>query len=209
MPRRDSGGNAATFEFFGNHPALDFVNTVHGRLRTPVDRLATVDALLSWLAAAGQLDQAQATEWRQRCRVEPEIGMWLLREAHTLRDALWDALRAAAVGERPPAEAMAALNRVLAHATHAWQVASIADGGLAVQLVPTGEPLMRPITDLAEMGAELLCSPSIRRVRKCAQHDCGGLFYDVSKAGRRQWCRMETCGNRAKASRHYHRQTHR
>lgn len=208
MPRRDSGGNAATFEFFGNHPALDFVNTVHGRLRTPVDRLATVDELVSWLAAAGQLDRAQAREWRRQCRVDRDLGVRLLDEAHTLRDALWDALSAAAVGA-PPAEALVALNRVLAHDTHAWQVVSTDDGWLAVQLVPTGEPLMRPITALAKMGAELLCSPSIRRVRKCAQHDCSGLFYDTSKAGRRQWCRMETCGNRAKASRHYHRQTHR
>jgi len=209
MPRRDSGGNAATFEFFGNHPALDFVNTVHGRLRTPVDRLATVDALLSWLVAAGQLDRAQATEWHQRCRVEPEIGMRLLGEAHTLRDALWNALSAAAAGAPPPAEALEALNRVLAHDTHAWRVSSTDDGGLAVQLVPTGESLMRPIMDLAEMGAELLCSLSLHRVRKCARQDCSGLFYDTSKAGRRQWCRMETCGNRAKASRHYHRRAHR
>jgi predicted RNA-binding Zn ribbon-like protein len=28
------------------------------------------------------------------------------------------------------------------------------------------------------------------------------VFYDTTKNGRRRWCDMSTCGNRAKAARH-------
>jgi hypothetical protein len=43
------------------------------------------------------------------------------------------------------------------------------------------------------------------RLKICAGDDCGWLFIDESRGARRQWCSMETCGNRAKARRHYAR----
>jgi predicted RNA-binding Zn ribbon-like protein len=36
----------------------------------------------------------------------------------------------------------------------------------------------------------------------CDGETCYWLFYDVSRTGRRRWCDMATCGNRAKAARH-------
>jgi predicted RNA-binding Zn ribbon-like protein len=39
------------------------------------------------------------------------------------------------------------------------------------------------------------------RIRGCANPECVLWFYDVSKNGRRRWCSMEGCGNRAKAAR--------
>ena len=43
------------------------------------------------------------------------------------------------------------------------------------------------------------------RVKTCPAEKCGWLFLDETKNGRRTWCSMETCGNRAKAARHYAR----
>ena len=44
-----------------------------------------------------------------------------------------------------------------------------------------------------------------RRLKMCPGDDCGWLFIDETKNSRRTWCSMETCGNRAKAARHYAR----
>ncbi|TAL94280.1 MAG: hypothetical protein EPN73_18145 [Paraburkholderia sp.] len=33
---------------------------------------------------------------------------------------------------------------------------------------------------------------------------CSWLFLDLSRSRSRRWCSMATCGNRAKAQRHYH-----
>ena len=45
----------------------------------------------------------------------------------------------------------------------------------------------------------------LSRVKMCPGENCGWLFIDETRNARRRWCSMETCGNRAKASRHYHR----
>lgn len=41
------------------------------------------------------------------------------------------------------------------------------------------------------------------RVKMCPGNDCGWLFIDETRNARRRWCSMDTCGNRAKAARHY------
>jgi predicted RNA-binding Zn ribbon-like protein len=53
--------------------------------------------------------------------------------------------------------------------------------------------------------ADLLAVPSFDRLRECQGERCGWLFIDSSKSGRRRWCTMEDCGNRAKARRYYQR----
>ena len=40
------------------------------------------------------------------------------------------------------------------------------------------------------------------RIRICDNDRCRWVFYDTSRTGRRRWCDMATCGNRAKAARH-------
>lgn len=43
------------------------------------------------------------------------------------------------------------------------------------------------------------------RLRPCDGHQCVLWFHDTSRSGRRQWCSMAVCGNRAKARRHHAR----
>lgn len=40
------------------------------------------------------------------------------------------------------------------------------------------------------------------RVKICRHERCGLRFLDRSRAGGREWCSMQRCGNRAKAARH-------
>ena len=102
-----------------------------------------------------------------------------------------DAIRAALEG------AVAALNAVLAH------------GHVAFALGTNG-PEHRVEVDeerwrLPWLAAQNLLELDRERVRACASPDCTLHFYDASRAGRRQWCSMAMCGNRAKARRHYER----
>ena len=64
-----------------------------------------------------------------------------------------------------------------------------------------------PILDLVAISAAaLLADPrEMVRLKTCDGPDCGWMFIDETKNGRRKWCTMETCGNRAKAARHYQR----
>jgi predicted RNA-binding Zn ribbon-like protein len=55
---------------------------------------------------------------------------------------------------------------------------------------------------LAVDAIDLMRFADLSRLRRCEGEDCGWLFLDSSKAGRRRWCDMTVCGNRAKARRH-------
>ncbi|MEM9811927.1 MAG: CGNR zinc finger domain-containing protein [Pseudomonadota bacterium] len=75
--------------------------------------------------------------------------------------------------------------------------------------VAQGIALDQPQTLKALVSASaisILADPRERaRLKICPGEACGWLFIDETKNSRRTWCSMESCGNRAKAARHYSR----
>lgn len=72
------------------------------------------------------------------------------------------------------------------------------DGG--VRLVdPTAR---QAIASLARDAVDLFGGPLRNRIRVCAAADCGLLFVDTSRPGKRRWCSMQHCGNLAKVRRY-------
>jgi predicted RNA-binding Zn ribbon-like protein len=193
------------FKFYANHVALDLVNTVQNRLSAKPDRdlLITVDDLLRWLEASGL---AEGNSVLGKARAEGEEGhRAALAEARRLRGALWKLFYALSKGDAPPAGAIAELNRVLALGARFRQV-RVTDGGALVDAEARGtSALLGRVVSVAEAAADLLGSGRLSRVRKCARPECAGLFYDTSKSGRRRWCIMGLCGNRAKVARYHER----
>jgi predicted RNA-binding Zn ribbon-like protein len=71
---------------------------------------------------------------------------------------------------------------------------------------PAGKPDLRQVLWPAiQSAADLFTSADVGRIRECEAPDCNWLFIDQSRGGRRRWCDMSTCGNRAKARRYYDR----
>ncbi|WP_069061448.1 CGNR zinc finger domain-containing protein [Sinorhizobium sp. RAC02] len=58
-------------------------------------------------------------------------------------------------------------------------------------------------TATARSALMLVARPEPERLKICP--NCQWLFLDRSRNRSRAWCDMAVCGNRAKASRHYHR----
>jgi predicted RNA-binding Zn ribbon-like protein len=83
---------------------------------------------------------------------------------------------------------------------------------VSIEALPEGARLRivdsEPTRSLAVQAiinaTELTCEYP-NRIRTCDHPHCVLWFLDTSKSGRRRWCSMDTCGNRAKASRHYDR----
>jgi len=46
----------------------------------------------------------------------------------------------------------------------------------------------------------LFTSPAVRRMWECASPECGLLFLDLSRPGRRRWCSSNACGGKARAA---------
>jgi predicted RNA-binding Zn ribbon-like protein len=63
----------------------------------------------------------------------------------------------------------------------------------------------RPAWVAAHGLLDLLRTSPPDRVRRCGGPDCVLWFLDISRNGRRRWCSMAGCGNRAKARAHYSR----
>ena len=180
----------------GNNLALDFANTASGRGGPQgLEHLAEPQHLLDWGVNAGLLTPRQQAAAAAQSAAALE---WQLKEALALREAIHRAGAAIAVGRPAPG---AALRRLAQSHRACLAEAEIvpARGRYAWHWPGGGAPaLLGPITLAA---VELLGQADPRRIRLCRGEDCGWLFLDLSKAGRRRWCEMGVCGNRAKARR--------
>jgi predicted RNA-binding Zn ribbon-like protein len=194
------------FELSGGALCLDFANSWGDRRRPESDRLDGYEALVAFSCEAGLLDRRQAARLVRRARGAPAEAAGAFAAARALRDALYRLFAAQARGRRVDpadlAQVNGALHEALPHlrvarrgAAYAWDWAD--DGG---------EPLAAPLRPIARSAAELLTSGDLARVRECDGAACTWLFLDQSRNRSRRWCSMESCGNRAKARRHYHRQ---
>jgi predicted RNA-binding Zn ribbon-like protein len=62
------------------------------------------------------------------------------------------------------------------------------------------DPCRAALTQLARDAIELVAGRELQRIRDCADPTCSLMFIDHSPPGRRRWCSMERCGNRAKTA---------
>ncbi|MCW5735585.1 MAG: ABATE domain-containing protein [Enhydrobacter sp.] len=166
---------------------LDFANTRYWRgQEVPTETLKSPADLAAWAKAAKPL---AASEFAQ---------------AIALREALYRLFDAQTQGKAAASRDLAVLNDALAQAPcrktlrrgrggYEWEVDTKSGTALA---------LLAPVLWSA---GDLLSGPRLGNVRRCANPECGWLFLDDSRAGRRRWCSMSSCGNRAKARRHYHK----
>lgn len=191
-------------QLVGGHPALDLVNTVSDRVEIAqgAERLGSLEDLSGWLLSVGLITPAQA---RGLARLAGPFGEAWLEPVRGLREAAWRLLGAVAVGQRPDPEA---LRQILLAAGAAVAELGPLDDPAAARLVAPDLAAVtgRPDGLLALLALQVLDAYLVLprdRLRCCPR--CGWLFYDRSRGGRRRWCKMATCGNREKASRHYGR----
>ena len=94
-----------------------------------------------------------------------------------------------------------AINRVLGRSAGHRRVEFGDDGSFKQSFVPVGDAFAGLMIPIVESAAEALVGGELLRVRRCADGRCPRVFYDSTRNGRRRWCDMATCGNRAKAAR--------
>ncbi|WP_405061824.1 CGNR zinc finger domain-containing protein [Kribbella sp. NBC_01505] len=179
----------------GAHPVLDFVNTrsdwtTRGPART--EWLTSYEAFLIWNSSVGLLSPAAVFRLIEQAGGRPTEAARRLTTTLDFRIDLYDVLTGRPDETDGPFEAVA---RVIERASGRRQFVRT-EGDAATWELP--EDLARPLDQLALLAAELLTSPERAHVRTCP--GCGWLFLDAR--GRRRWCSMATCGNRAKVRAH-------
>jgi len=191
-------------DLVGGDLAVDLVNTATDWDVSPWDWLDSYERLLSWAALTGGFTAAELAELERRRAAEPERAAAALDRLRGVRGALYGVLRAAADEQAPPAEALAAAEAAWRDAAQAMRLeVSPAGASLQVTLDAAGLDLIGSRSAAAAMA--LLTGERLTRLHRCQGPRCGWLFVDTSKAGRRRWCDMATCGNDEKARRHAER----
>jgi predicted RNA-binding Zn ribbon-like protein len=187
----------------GGMLCLDFVNTIDPRHRPPkLEYLGNYDALLDWAVHVGALTAPAARDLAVLASQHPTKARRAHARAISLREALYQILAPATRADHRRAP-LAILNAEFRHSMAAANLEP-APGGYRLSWTPTDQ-LDQMLWPVVRSAADLLISPSLGRVAECDGQGCGWLFVDTSKAGRRRWCSMAICGNRAKAQRHAQR----
>ena len=197
------------------HLCVDFVNTAYIQVdehapygyEPSEEKLTDLSALAEWGTSVGLLTPAES-EMLQAANPAR------VAEFRELREALRRLIRANNADADIPHAALETINRaippVLSH----------------TRLAPEGEAFRVEIDELCgdasdpdhvldhlvwaigQSAISLLTDPKeLNMIRECPADDCGYLFRDTSH-GRRRWCSMKSCGNRAKVQRFRDRQKH-
>ncbi|MGH3357092.1 MAG: CGNR zinc finger domain-containing protein [Nocardioidaceae bacterium] len=186
------------------HPGLELCNTWAGwgePVRTPnQEYLKSFEHLAVWCGHVELCTSDDVRRLRRQGRRRPEQAAQTLGAAHALRRDLYRVLTQAPV----PA---ASLRRVTTLVERSAAAARLVRGpagadhrvahGVAHWELPVSLGLELPVLAAARAVGGLLTSAEVRTVRACPGPECGWLFLDTR--GRRTWCSMSSCGNRAKA----------
>jgi predicted RNA-binding Zn ribbon-like protein len=166
--------------FRTGRPSLDLVHTGGEGVYAVFELLHGAADVDRWLAHLLGVDTVRA--------VGGDVAA-----TRTLREAVRAAAAAAMAADALPPGAVATIN---AAAAAAPPVPVLGADGTAAPAPPVTAAQARSL--LARDAIDLLTGPLAARIRVCAAPDCGLLFVDASRPGRRRWCSMERCGNRAK-----------
>jgi predicted RNA-binding Zn ribbon-like protein len=188
------------FIFVGERLWLDFVNCEYGLRR--VDALRDFESMVRWLEAASVLDAERASGIRRRAQQQPAGASVALVDGRRVRTALRGLAERGPMSERVRYDGLMEINRVLGRSAGTRRVDLRTDGTFIRSFVPVGDAFAGLVIPIVESAADALILGELPRVRRCADPRCQRVFFDNTKNGRRRWCDMATCGNRAKAARH-------
>jgi predicted RNA-binding Zn ribbon-like protein len=176
----------------------DLINTLELGDDGPTDTLATPHAAVVFLAGWGLAHHADLGAQATR-----EGDRWLPRvvEARAAMREVWDAV----VEHRPPADgAVKTLNALLDRSPRV-ELRAAPDGVEVTHRHPDDDPTGEALARIATPLVMAIADHQTARFRVCANDTCRWVFEDESRAGRRRWCDMSSCGNRAKVRRYRER----
>jgi len=158
----------------------NFVNTLD--IDDSEEDLGTPGDLLEWFASRGLMDAGESvTEGDLRRTLDVREG-----------------LRALLLSNNGSPFDAGAIERLDRAASRAGLRLRFYAGGCA-EFEPDATGVDGALARLLAIVAEARVEGEWPRLKACAEHTCEWAFYDKSKNRSKKWCRMEACGNVAKA----------
>ncbi|QNF33294.1 CGNR zinc finger domain-containing protein [Adhaeribacter swui] len=193
-----------TIPFDGGVLCLDFVNTVRNRKVPRVHNyFASYANFLIWCRRVAILPVSVLDDLQEYSSQNPVEAEAALQQIVAVRENLY-LLFSAIAAERVPTNAVTAtfnqnLSNAMGQVFLAWQ-----NTIFSFQLQAKEKELTGPVKLILYSAYQTLLREDRRRIKECAE--CGWLFLDKTKNGKRQWCNPIYCGSTSKSRRYYHRQ---
>jgi predicted RNA-binding Zn ribbon-like protein len=188
------------------HLVLDFVNTLEWRGREQSEEsLNSYSDLIGWAREGGLLSESEVELITSTSTEEPKKAELALKAALELREGLYRVFSNVVAGSSPQSGDLEILNdtilSTMANSKLEWGEHRLTWGWRSEKNV-----FDRILWLIAQDAVELLTDGMLGRVGECADdRGCAYLFIDTTRNHSRKWCSMESCGNRAKARKHYKR----
>jgi predicted RNA-binding Zn ribbon-like protein len=196
------------FDLTGGHPALDLANTL-SRRHDPERRKEHLEDYADLLSFAVQdkiVSPHRASRLRQQAERNMLEALRAFRKAILLREAIYRVFAAIAQGKGPLPEDLQMLSDYAVEALRHRRLVPAKGRSYRWEWQEEGKNQLEHILwPVAKAAADLLTAAELETLRWCEAPDCEWLFLDNSRNRSRRWCDMASCGNRAKARRHYQR----
>ncbi|MEU1352039.1 CGNR zinc finger domain-containing protein [Streptomyces sp. NPDC005795] len=166
--------------FVCGDPALDFAATLRARRSARFEMFVTPDRLDAWYRESGVVDT-----------IVPGGGSDV-EQATAVREAIYQLVTDRRLGEEFDGKALDALN---AAARKPPATPQLTPSGRRTEATPE-----QGLSTVARYAVELLSGPEVPLMKECGNPECTRVYVDRSRGMRRQWCGMDSCGNRIKAA---------
>jgi predicted RNA-binding Zn ribbon-like protein len=194
------GFDFSTIKLLHEHLCLDFVNSTSNHQNTSDDCLKSYADLVSWGLDVQLLSTQEAMHLWEVASQQPAQAAALHQKAIVLREVIYHILLDVALDQTPNPADLNTLNVALTEAMAHMRLL-LADGSFNWTWEDHIASLEGIYWRVAWSASELLMSDKLKHIRHC--EGCDWLFLDMGRGHKRRWCDMNTCGNRAKARRHY------
>ncbi|NUP42699.1 MAG: hypothetical protein HOY76_38175 [Streptomyces sp.] len=166
--------------FLCGNPALDLAATLRARRSVRFEMFVSPDRLDAWYLGSGIVDAVSAS---QEADVEQAIAV---------REAIYGLVKARVAGDAYDSEALALVNGMARKPPATPQLTA---SGRWTEATPE-----EALATVARHAVELLGGPDVPLLKECGNPECTRVYIDRSRGMRRQWCGMESCGNKVKAA---------
>ena len=194
------------WDFDAGRLPLDFANIAEWHASDqPHEMLQDYSDLVAWSKDARLLSKSETADLLSNAVQAPQEAAKALKKAVALRDVIYRILSDAAKRKTIKSSDLRKFNLALAEGLENTKIAATTNG-FEWAWDKSDRAFDQMLWPILRETAELLTTQDITRVGQCADdRGCGYLFYDTSRNHSRRWCSMNSCGNRAKAKRHYQR----
>jgi predicted RNA-binding Zn ribbon-like protein len=182
---------------------LDFVNTIPDRFDgSNRDLLIGFEELAYFAKRAGIIDTKTLSQVAQIALSNPKKSQSFFKEAVELRGLIYRIFKSICDQKFVAPDDLSEFNNLLPKYLSLLYLES--KRGILSERWNTNDGNYYSITaPIVKSAYELLLSNKLIRVKECS--NCGWLFLDTSKNGKRRWCSMQACGSNVKALEYYHR----